>query len=244
MILRRIDEPAIAAAANMARDEALLLAGDTAALRLYSWAPHSVSLGYFQRHCDFLDLGPNMPIVRRLTGGGAIFHGVEVTYALALPASALPTDVEASYARIHDAVVVALADVGVAAMRLEVGAAPGARPTSRWCFADPGRHDIVDRSGQKLVGSAQRRVRTPHGPRVLHHGSIVVERPDATPFVAAIADQVAATCEADLRERLAQRIAAELGMELRPDRLTAEEEALASTLQRDRYDSDAFTRMR
>jgi lipoate-protein ligase A len=244
VILRRIDEPAIAAAANMARDEALLLAGDTAALRLYSWAPHSVSLGYFQRHCDFLDLGPNMPIVRRLTGGGAIFHGVEVTYALALPASALPTDVEASYARIHDAVVVALADVGVAAMRLEVGAAPGARPTSRWCFADPGRHDIVDRSGQKLVGSAQRRVRTPHGPRVLHHGSIVVERPDATPFVAAIADQVAATCEADLRERLAQRIAAELGMELRPDRLTAEEEALASTLQRDRYDSDAFTRMR
>jgi lipoate-protein ligase A len=244
VILRRIDEPAIAAAANMARDEALLLAGDTAALRLYSWAPHSVSLGYFQCHCDFLDLGPNVPIVRRLTGGGAIFHGVEVTYALALPASALPTDVEASYARIHDAVVVALADVGVAAMRLEVGAAPGARPTSRWCFADPGRHDIVDRSGQKLVGSAQRRVRTPHGPRVLHHGSIVVERPDATPFVAAIADQVAATCEADLRERLAQRIAAELGMELRPDRLTAEEEALASTLQRDRYDSDAFTRMR
>jgi len=244
VILRRIDEPAIAAAATMARDEALLLAGDTAALRLYSWAPHSVSLGYFQRHCDFLDLGPNVPIVRRLTGGGAIFHGVEVTYALTLPASALPTDVEASYARIHDAVVVALADVGVAAMRLEVGAAPGARPTSRWCFADPGRHDIVDRSGQKLVGSAQRRVRTQHGPRVLHHGSIVVERPDATPFVAAIADQVAAICETDLRERLAQRIAAALGMELRPDRLTAEEEALASTLQRDRYDSDAFTRMR
>jgi lipoate-protein ligase A len=244
VILRRIDEPAIAAAANMARDEALLLAGDTAALRLYSWAPHSVSLGYFQRHCDFADLGPDVPIVRRLTGGGAIFHGVEVTYALALPASALPTDVEASYARLHDAVVAALADIDVAAVRLESGAAPGARPTSRWCFADPGRHDIVDRTGQKLVGSAQRRVRTQHGARVLHHGSIVVERPKATPFVAAIADQVAATRQSELRERLAQRIAAALGMELRPDQLTPEEDALASMLQRDRYDSDAFTRMR
>jgi hypothetical protein len=33
-------------------------------------------------------------------------------------------------------------------------------------------------------------------------------------------------------------------MELRPDQLTPEEDALASMLQRDRYDSDAFTRMR
>jgi hypothetical protein len=79
---------------------------------------------------------------------------------------------------------------------------------------------------------------------VLHHGSIVVERPKATPFVAAIADQVAATRQSELRGRLAQRIAAALGMELRPDQLTPEEDALASMLQRDRYDSDAFTRMR
>ena len=244
MRLRRIDEPAIAAAANMARDEALLLADDTAALRLYGWSPHAVSLGYFQRIADFADLAPETSIVRRLTGGGAIHHGEEVTYALALPAAALPADVEASYALLHDAVLAALADVGVRAHRLVTGGGPGARPSSRWCFADPGRHDIVDAEGRKLCGSAQRRVRTQHGPRVLHHGSIVVERPSFTPFVAAIVDQQAASCATPLRERIATRIADALRMELCPDGLTTAEDALAATLRRDRYDHDAHTRMR
>ena len=244
MRLRRIDEPAIAAAANMARDEALLLASDSAALRLYGWSPHAVSLGYFQRIADFADLAPETSIVRRLTGGGAIHHGEEVTYALALPASTLPADVEASYALLHDAVVAALADVGVRARRLETGSGPGARPTSRWCFADPGRHDILDAQGRKLCGSAQRRVRTEHGPRVLHHGSLVVERPSLTPFVAAVTDQQPASCAHQLRERLAARIAEALRLELCPDTLTSAEEALAATLRRDRYDSDAHTGMR
>lgn len=244
MRLRRIDEPAIAAAANMARDEALLLASDSAALRLYGWSPHAVSLGYFQRIADFADLASSSTIVRRLTGGGAIHHGEEVTYALALPASSLPADVEAGYALLHDAVVAALADLGVRAHRLKTGSGPAARPTSRWCFADPGRHDIVDGQGRKLCGSAQRRVHTVHGPRVLHHGSLVVERPSHTPFVAAVADQQPASCAPRLRERLATRIAEALQLELCPDTLTTAEDALAAMLRRDRYDSDAHTRMR
>lgn len=243
MILRRIDEPAIAAAANMARDEALLH-GDTAALRLYAWAPHSVSLGYFQARADFADLPRDVPLVRRLTGGGAIFHGDEVTYALALPTGTLPADVETSYALLHDAVVAALADVGVAATRMRHGTAPGARAKSRWCFFEPGRHDIVDAQGRKLVGSAQRRVSTTSGPRVLHHGSIVVRRPSTTPFVAAIEDQVAASRAGALRDHLAWNLATALGMEMRPDVLTAEEERAAAILRRDRYDSDAHNAMR
>lgn len=243
MILRRIDEPAIAAAANMARDEALLL-GETAALRLYAWSPHSVSLGYFQARDDFSDLPRDVPVVRRLTGGGAIFHGDEITYALALPTGALPADVEASYALLHDAVVAALADVGVAATRLRQGTAPGARAKSRWCFFEPGRHDIVDEQGRKLVGSAQRRASTTRGPRVLHHGSIVVRRPSTTPFVAAVEDQAPAACATALRDHLAKRLAAALGMEMRPDALTADEERAAAILRRDRYDSDAHNAMR
>lgn len=243
MILRRIDEPAIAAAANMARDEALLL-GDTSALRLYAWSPHAVSLGYFQARADFADLPQETPVVRRLTGGGAIFHGDEVTYALALPAGSLPADVEESYALLHDAVVAALDDISVSATRLRHGAAPGARAKSRWCFFEPGRHDIVDAQGRKLVGSAQRRVRTQHGPRVLHHGSIVVRRPATTPFVAAVEDQAPASRATTLRERLATRLAAALGMEMRPDTLTADEEHAAAILRQDRYDSDAHNAMR
>lgn len=243
MILRRIDEPAIAAAANMARDEALLL-GDDVALRLYGWFPHAVSLGYFQARSDFADLPPEVPVVRRLTGGGAIFHGDEVTYALALPADALPADVEESYALLHDAVVSALADVGVDATRLRHGTAPGARAKSRWCFFEPGRHDIVDAQGRKLVGSAQRRVQTPHGPRVLHHGSIVLRRPATTPFVAAVEDQAPVSCARALSDRLAARIAAVLGMEMRPDTLDADEERAAAILRQDRYESDSHNAMR
>ncbi len=242
-MLRRIDDPAIAAAANMARDEALLL-GDSTALRLYGWSPHSVSLGYFQPLADFADLAEAIPVVRRLTGGGAIFHGDELTYALALPASALPPDVEASYALIHDAIVDALKSIGVKSLRLQHGSAQSPRAKSRWCFFEAGRHDIVDREGRKLVGSAQRRVRTARGPRVLHHGSIVIRRPPMTPFVAAIEDQAPAFCEATLRECLAQRLAAALGMEMRPDALTSAEDQMAAILRRDRYDRDAHTAMR
>src|SRR5204862_189999 len=76
----------------------------------------------------------------------------------------------ATYALVHDALALALADVGVAVARVPDGAACGARPAWRWCFQHPGRHDLVDGSGRKLLGSAQRRIRAPA--RVLHHGSI------------------------------------------------------------------------
>ncbi|MGE3174289.1 MAG: biotin/lipoate A/B protein ligase family protein [Planctomycetota bacterium] len=243
--LRLLDEPATPPARNMALDEALLLAGDDAALRLYGWAPHAVSLGYFQRIADFADLEASVPKVRRLTGGGAIWHGDELTFALAAPAALLPRDLDAGYALLHDAVAAALGEIGVAVTRLTVGAAPGPRPHARWCFEVPGRHDLVDDRGRKLVGSAQRRVRTAAGPRVLHHGSIVLRRPAATPFVAAIADRVdPASVAAPLRRALARTIAAAVGISLGHGAWTAAEATLARTLQRDRYDAPAFLAVR
>src|SRR5262249_20087454 len=77
-------------ATNMAADEVLLegaVAG-TAALRFYGWSEPTLSLGYFQpeseRHTD-AQLSP-LPVVRRATGGSALVHDHELTYALALPA--------------------------------------------------------------------------------------------------------------------------------------------------------------
>src|SRR5262249_59765485 len=134
-------------------------------------------------------------MVRRSTGGGAIWHGDELTFALTVDAALLPRELDATYALLHDALALALADVGVAVARVPDGAACGARPASRWCFEHPGRHDLVDGSGRKLVGSAQRRIQVAslreRGPaRVLHHGSLVLRRPARTPFVAAVADHV------------------------------------------------------
>ena len=244
MQLRYIDEAAAQAAANMARDEALLLGDSPAALRLYNWAPHAVSLGYFQRLQDFDDVPPGTSIVRRLTGGGAIHHGEEVTFALALDADLLPASVDASYGLLHDAIVRAVASIGVLCTRLEHGPPPGARPKDRWCFAVPGRHDIVDRNGRKLCGSAQRRLRTSRGPRVLHHGSLVIERPSLTPFVAAIVDMAPIPSLPELRRRLAAELAAALSMNLEPSTIRSTEAEVAETLRRTRYEDQAFTATR
>ena len=76
----------------MARDEALMLrvgrSESPPTLRLYQWDPPTISLGYFQRYADYESLPPPgglLPVVRRLTGGGAILHDLELTYSLALP---------------------------------------------------------------------------------------------------------------------------------------------------------------
>jgi lipoate-protein ligase A len=225
-----VDEPA-PAAWNMAVDEALLLRATLPTLRLYGFCPHAVSLGYFQRAADFADLPADTPIVRRLTGGGAIWHGDEITFALVLDADLLPGDVAGSYRLLHDACRRALAATGVDCARQQGGDAQRARPAQRWCFAAPGQDDLVTAHG-KLLGSAQRRIRQPR-PRVLHHGSLVVRRPAATPFVAAVADarEPSPVLLARLRAALAAEFAAALGLPLAPGGLDAEERALATALQ-------------
>lgn len=237
-----VDAPA-APAWNMAVDEALLALATEPTLRLYGWAPHAVSLGYFQRAADFADLPAGTPIVRRLTGGGAIHHGDELTFSLALDAWLLPRDVAASYVLLHDAIVAALAEAGVASARLPAGHGQSPRPDQRWCFAEAGRDDLVTARG-KLLGSAQRRVQRPR-PRVLHHGSLVLQRPSLTPFVAAIADVAPPDpLRQALRERLAEHLARALGLPLQPGELTAAERALAAELQASRYENPAFVRLR
>ncbi|HSV56534.1 MAG TPA: biotin/lipoate A/B protein ligase family protein [Magnetospirillaceae bacterium] len=78
---------------NMGLDEAILVAvaegRQPPTLRLYGWDPPAVTLGYFQGLEDEVDreacarLGAD--VVRRVTGGGAVFHDAELTYSLALP---------------------------------------------------------------------------------------------------------------------------------------------------------------
>lgn len=244
MPLRVIRDGLAPAAWNMAVDEALLHAATTPTLRLYGWRPHAVSLGWFQRHADFADLPPDVDVVRRLTGGGAICHGDELTFSLALDADALPREVAASYALLHDAAIVALRRVGVASRRLVGGHAAAARPRERWCFAEPGDGDLVTDDG-KLLGSAQRRLRSPRE-RVLHHGSLPLRRPELTPFVAAVAD--ARQPADDVRDMLGDELVAAIAQALRLEPVAGQlddaERAMATDLSRSRYGNAAFTRTR
>lgn len=208
--LRVVRSPATTPALNMEVDRLLLDAAGPPTLRLYGWSPPGLSLGWFQDAGPFLDVPGRHVIVRRPTGGGAIYHEDEITFALTADALLLP-DVEASYALLHDAIANALRAVGVPVHRIEHGPACGARGGVGWCFASPGRHDLVTPDGRKIVGSAQRRVRRP-APRLLHHGSVVLTTPAATPFCASVAEHV--TVE-EVREALADRMVAALATALR-----------------------------
>ena len=110
--------------ANMALDEALLewVAGgaSTACLRTYGWTTPTLSLGYFQRLAE-AQADPrfqSVPVVRRLTGGGAIWHHHEVTYALVVAANhPLARPSTGLYRAVHAAIASALCAAGIAAAR-------------------------------------------------------------------------------------------------------------------------------
>jgi lipoate-protein ligase A len=117
----------------------------------------------------------NMPIVRRPTGGQAVWHEHDVTYAVAAPI-AMFGSLRAAYHEIHARLAAALRSLGAdvllapqPAPSLRSGQAvrPSARPTV--CFAASAGGEILHR-GRKLVGSAQVRKRN----AFLQHGSILL----------------------------------------------------------------------
>jgi len=154
---------------NMARDHALArcLGAGEGVLRLYGWSEATVSLGRnepaLERYAR-VESGP--PFVRRPTGGRAVLHASEVTYAVALPERAWGGP-RASYRRIHQALVQGLLRLNVAAEVATAGAAlpPDAGP----CFRRPAAGEVV-LGGRKLVGSAQARMEGV----ILQHGSVLL----------------------------------------------------------------------
>jgi lipoyl(octanoyl) transferase len=161
------------AAAQMAADLACLdevAAGGEPVLRLYAWSPPALSLGRFQPETDVdavrcAELG--IEVVRRPTGGKALLHGADVTYAVALTRPAGPAGhVDAVYRTIAAGLVAGLASLGVAAT---VGEERG--PAGPVCFAAAQGADL--RVGdRKLCGSAQ----VQRGDAVLQHGSVLLDR--------------------------------------------------------------------
>ena len=231
---------------NMGLDEALMRIPGPPTLRLYQWSPPGLSLGYFQRSGDFAGTpGPHV-LVRRITGGGAIYHQGDLTFALTIDLELVPTPIQESYRMLHRAIGRALRrlDVDVRCDGSSATRRHSSRPTEPWCLADGGPHDVLDSSGRKMVGSAQRRIRAAR-PRMLHHGSIPIRRPPAVPQCGAVADHTgAAPVLQALGRGLADEIAAALGLTPETGELTAAELRLARELARTRYQTPAFTHRR
>jgi lipoate-protein ligase A len=174
----------------MALDQALLDAvvedPSSAILRTYGWTEPTLSLGYFQK-IDDAETDPRwrrVPIVRRPTGGGAIWHHHEVTYALVIPAihpMARPN--VTLYQAVHSAIGSLLRSQGIDASRR--GPSNDSRIAGRpfLCFTDRDPEDLVSR-GAKIVGSAQRR----RPGAILQHGSLLLKRSPMTPELPGAAD--------------------------------------------------------
>lgn len=177
---------------NMRRDRSLLEAcaqGDIAgAVRLYGFRPACLSLGRMQPSSD-VDLEAcardGVDVVRRPSGGRAVLHDEEVTYAVVCRADdpVFGGRVLESCARIHEAIAAGLALLGVrtAARALAADLRRDAREAGAIadCFARPSAHELLDDRGRKLVGSAQAR----RAGALLQHGSVLLEPPHAAPYL-------------------------------------------------------------
>jgi lipoate-protein ligase A len=152
----RVDD----AAASMALDEALLKLNSEGrspnTLRFWRWQPSAVSIGYFQSLELEVDLEEarreGVQVVRRITGGGAVFHDTngELTYSLVCREEELPRSILESYRVVCEGLVGGLGFLG---LRAEF------RPVN----------DVLV-GGRKISGSAQTR----RWGSVLQHGTILI----------------------------------------------------------------------
>lgn len=170
-------EPDLKGKQNMERDEEMARAcveDGVPRLRFYSWNPWTLSLGYNQNDAriDAEELARRgYDLVRRPTGGRAVFHAEEITYGIAMPAGG--RGIHETYAMVSAALkrgFEALGAVGVEFSRSR----PDFREhyqsvDSEGCFSASALNELAW-NGRKLVGSAQRR----YGSVLLQHGSILL----------------------------------------------------------------------
>lgn len=163
----------------MAVDEAILesvaRSSSPPTLRLYAWEPACLSLGYAQPYSDvdhprLKSLG--WDLVRRSSGGRAILHTDELTYALIAPLDNphFTGGVLESYRHLSQGLAAALVILGLNPETKTKDIAGDDPPASPICFQIPSAYEITIQ-GRKLIGSAQVRRRG----AVLQHGSLPLQ---------------------------------------------------------------------
>ena len=191
---RLLNMGANSAAMNMAIDEAILLAQQeqpNPTLRFYDWSSPAFSFGYFQDIASEVDVAAcgaeGIALVKRMTGGGTVVHGWELTYTLVLPRTAAEMGISEAYRCIGRSVVKAFQKLGVPAQCYAVGSdscsAVGNRTyqgevtsavrnrtyqtevgnrtyqaEANICLTNPAEHDVMS-DDKKLAGVSVRRNR-------------------------------------------------------------------------------------
>lgn len=164
---------------NMAIDEmmveSLLSHLSVPTFRFYSWNPFCLSLGFHQSADDVNSdrlAADGIDLVRRPTGGRAVFHSGELTYSIVMPNNGLAPSYW--YQKVHEAFYAVLLSYGLPvafhtendnfkAIYDDVESAP--------CFISSAKSELL-LNGKKFIGSAQRSF----GSVTLQHGSILLDR--------------------------------------------------------------------
>lgn len=146
-------------------------------LRFYTWSPPAISLGYHQRkypeQWDNLTWkGAPIELVQRPTGGRAVLHQGDLTYAVVT--SGMSGSRVQVYQQICEFLIQGWRSLGV---ELHYGLAGRGYIHNPNCFGTATGADLVLADGTKLIGSAQLR----RGRAILQHGSIRLE-PDVELF--------------------------------------------------------------
>ncbi len=257
---RLIVTPPLTGAENMAIDEALLRSftgpASLPVLRLYGWQPHTLSLGRFQQAAEVLDLGrcrdASVPVVRRITGGGVIYHGDEVTYSLVCaPEQIAPvSSVKDSFRVLTGFLLSFYRSLGLDAAYAVDASPEGTRLGERtpFCFAGKESFDILV-NGRKIGGNAQRRLKG----TIFQHGSIPLlnraaaglaymrdRSPDYAAGVVSLVECGVSDTKEELMARLESEFAGHFAVELLHDRLSDEEQRICGELLADRYGTDLW----
>lgn len=156
-------------------------------LRFYTWNPAAISLGYHQQQfpTDWLTLdwsGQPLQLVRRPTGGRAVLHQGDLTYAVIT--SGLSTSRQQAYQQICEFLIQGWRSLGV---ELSYGTAGRGYIHNPNCFGTATTADLVLADGAKFIGSAQFR----RGNAILQHGSMRLQQsPELFQTVFAAAPQL------------------------------------------------------
>ena len=246
---RLIDDGPLDGPSNMALDEALLSCFDAKrsqpVLRLYGWNPPALSIGRYQHPENVLKLdlclADGVPVVRRMTGGGIIFHAQELTYSIVCaPEHVLQAaGVKEGFRRLCGFLLGTYRrlglDPGFAADLNPAGERLGER--TAFCFAGKEEFDVLV-NGRKIGGNAQRRTRG----AILQHGSIPLESRvqdafrylrDPAPGAAGAASLAELGLQPELgqlKEMLVDSFEEALGARLHADAVSAQEERAAAQL--------------
>ena len=255
MALRLINFQSYNAFENMAIDEAIFCETvrykKSPTLRFYGWQPAAVSIGYFQNVNTEVNVtecrASGVDIVRRLTGGKAVFHCNDITYSVVAcdQGKIFPTDILGTYKVISECIAQGLAYLGIKTSMEETGRSVQNADFKSCCFSFLSRNELLVAGRKKICGSAQ--IRSQGG--FLQHGSLLVAfdhsrtasllLPPRTneqleilrDSVAAINDEVGFPVDAQvICTNLIKGFASVLGMEIEKSTLTQAEEEVKNKL--------------